>query len=628
MGCRRRSASGLPVWLVVCWIAWCVLPLAAADSGMGALVVLDNGREKPLETFAGGILHQFAGRSRVAGEGAVGFLTRLLFAPTSTLDDPLFLIQNPDTLAALGLTGEKRVRLSYAQLTGHLETLEKLALAAWNEEEQKRSPVAAEILQLYESVSRYSQLASTLRPFFPHPDFMVASSELRERLGLPGEALRFSLFDIFSKRELLQGMVASLAGRSESEWLEWEREASRLWRRLAEWVREPVSGGLALLPGVNAAGDRTWVSPREALLAGQSGHPATGGALDLLAAMCRAYHPAAPTSFRAEVNRFRQEVGRLVSDPGLERRIGRELFYNRLRPFTWALLACGLALLSVLLFLLAGWPSTYRVAFLALVAATLLQTAGFALRMGITGRPPVTNLYETFLFVAFMGVLLGLVLEWTARPPLGVLVGGVAGLAFLVVARAFSGGGDTMGMLVAVLDSNLWLTTHVVTISIGYSGVVVAGIIGHVVLLGELAGKRPGEDLLSSDRTLRTVLAFGLFFTVIGTLRGGIWADQSWGRFWGWDPKENGALVIILWVAVLLHARISGWIGPLGLAAGSLGGIVCVALAWLGVNLLGVGRHAYGFTSGVSQGLLILILIELLLMGVLPWLARRRGVGR
>ena len=120
-------------------------------------------------------------------------------------------------------------------------------------------------------------------------------------------------------------------------------------------------------------------------------------------------------------------------------------------------------------------------------------------------------------------------------------------------------------------------------------------------------------------------LAFGLAFTCIGTVMGGIWADQSWGRFWGWDPKENGALLIIIWCAILFHARLAGWIGRLGLAAGSIGAIIAVVLAWFGVNLLGVGLHAYGFTSGAARGLLVFLVAELLFLAVAMPLIRKRS---
>jgi ABC-type transport system involved in cytochrome c biogenesis permease subunit len=218
---------------------------------------------------------------------------------------------------------------------------------------------------------------------------------------------------------------------------------------------------------------------------------------------------------------------------------------------------------------------------------------------------------------------MGLIMAWQQKQGLGLLVGGLAGLVFLVIAGRYSLDGDTMGMLAAVLDSNLWLATHVVTIALGYAGCVVAGIIGHVVIFQELR-RRPAAAVAATVRSLYAVLAFGLLFTSIGTLMGGIWADQSWGRFWGWDPKENGALLILIWLAVLFHARLAGWIGHVGLAVGGIGATIAVVLAWFGVNLLGVGLHAYGFTSGAARGLLAFIIVELIFIAVSVPLIRKQ----
>jgi ABC-type transport system involved in cytochrome c biogenesis permease subunit len=305
-------------------------------------------------------------------------------------------------------------------------------------------------------------------------------------------------------------------------------------------------------------------------------------------------------------------------------RISLEIFYNRFDPFTKAELAYGLALLFLLISLAVRRFWLERLSLLCLIFGFLPHTFGMAARMLIMGRPPVTNLYETFVFVAWAGVAMGLLMAWWQKKALGILAGGLAGLVFLVIAGRYSLDGDTMGMLAAVLDSNLWLATHVVTISLGYAGCVVAGIIGHAVIIQELLDPRSGAAA-STARPLYAALAFGLAFTCIGTAMGGIWADQSWGRFWGWDPKENGALLIIIWCAILFHARLAGWIGHIGLAAGSIGAIIAVVLAWFGVNLLGVGMHAYGFTSGAARGLLAFVAGELIFLAVAVPLIRKKS---
>ena len=103
-----------------------------------------------------------------------------------------------------------------------------------------------------------------------------------------------------------------------------------------------------------------------------------------------------------------------------------------------------------------------------------------------------------------------------------------------------------------------------------------------------------------------------LFFTMFGTILGGIWGDQSWGRFWGWDPKENGALLIVMWLLMMIHLRLSGWVKAPGYALGLVLANITVALAWFGVNLLNVGLHSYGFTEGAFFNLFAFIIFEII----------------
>jgi cytochrome c biogenesis factor len=117
-------------------------------------------------------------------------------------------------------------------------------------------------------------------------------------------------------------------------------------------------------------------------------------------------------------------------------------------------------------------------------------------------------------------------------------------------------------------------------------------------------------------RSTYGLVAFGLIFAVFGTIYGGVWANDSWGRFWGWDPKENGALLICIAQVALLHARWSGWVRDLGFCVGAaLTGIV-VAFSWFHVNLLGIGLHSYGFASSTKTALYTYYGVELLLIGI------------
>ena len=233
---------------------------------------------------------------------------------------------------------------------------------------------------------------------------------------------------------------------------------------------------------------------------------------------------------------------------------------------------------------------------LCVFAGFVLHASGLGIRMFAMQRPPVTNLYSTFLFVAWGMVLIGLIVEWRSRNQVGLLAASIGGWLLLGVAGSLEAEGDSMGVLVAVLNSNFWLSTHVICILLGYVGCLLAGLIGHIALVQLWLRLRGAKSTL---RTMYGCLAFGLALTFIGTMLGGVWADQSWGRFWGWDPKENGALLIVIWSAILFHARLGGFLSPAQFAAGCVFGNVVVLFAWVGTNLLGTGLHAYGFTQGL-----------------------------
>ena len=220
----------------------------------------------------------------------------------------------------------------------------------------------------------------------------------------------------------------------------------------------------------------------------------------------------------------------------------------------------------------------------------------------ILSRPPTGTLYETLLFGAAIIALVGLIIYFKNKHQIVFLaVCAAASVFILYVSRGFIQG-DSLSVLVAVLNTNFWLSTHVTCIIIGYAFCVMAAMVGHVVLW---------NDRLSIEKLMIPMTLAALLFTSVGTLLGGIWADQSWGRFWGWDPKENGALLIVLWLAWILHGRISGHFKRRAFAAALALTNIVVAITWFGVNLLGVGLHSYGFINGIAWGLGSFVVIQI-----------------
>jgi ABC-type transport system involved in cytochrome c biogenesis permease subunit len=252
-----------------------------------------------------------------------------------------------------------------------------------------------------------------------------------------------------------------------------------------------------------------------------------------------------------------------------------------------------------------------------IVVAFVVQTIGIASRMYLQGRPPVTNLYSSAVFIGWFCVIIGLIIDRQMKLGLGGLMASVLGFGSLIIAHNLGGSGDTMEMMQAVLDSNFWLATHVVVITIGYSATFFAGFLGTAfVLLGVFTKAIDRDRRKSLAKMTYGVICFAAFMSFVGTVLGGIWADQSWGRFWGWDAKENGAAIIVLMTLLILHARWCGMIRDRGLAVLAISCNIITAWSWFGTNMLGVGLHSYGFTESAVFWIVVYVTSQLLLMGL------------
>ncbi len=291
-------------------------------------------------------------------------------------------------------------------------------------------------------------------------------------------------------------------------------------------------------------------------------------------------------------------------------RINFEAYFNHFDPFMicFAFYIAAFVLAALAWF---GWaPMLNRSANWLLWFTLAIHTFGLIGRIYISGRPPVTNLYSSAVFISWAGVLIALIYEAIYKLGIGNLLAAIIGFPTMVIAYqlTFDAGieGDTFGVMQAVLDTNFWLATHVVCISLGYATTLLAGGLGLLQLaMGYIGGALAPDQRRQLSRMTYGTLCFAIFFSFIGTVLGGLWADDSWGRFWGWDPKENGALMIVLWNAIVLHARWGKMIGDRGLASLAVFGNIVVAWSWWGVNQLGVGLHSYGKTSGVTLALAI-----------------------
>jgi len=319
-----------------------------------------------------------------------------------------------------------------------------------------------------------------------------------------------------------------------------------------------------------------------------------------------------------KMKQFHAGVVGLTRARGEYGKIEMEVSFYRAAWFHWSMGFFAIAFVIVMVtWLLPRVRLTYWSANLVTLVAIVFATIGITLRCIIQGRPPVTTLYETILFITASAALTGLVVEWMNRRRIALSLAAIIGFAGLLLAMRYElkEGRDTMPSLVAVLDTNFWLATHVTTVTFGYAAGLLACAVAHLYVIGRTLTPWGSERTYRAiARMVYGIICFGLFFSILGTILGGIWANESWGRFWGWDPKENGALMIVLWELAMLHARLGGYIRDFGFSMAAIAGGIVVAFSWWGVNLLGVGLHSYGFTSGIQQALYIYYGIEILVL--------------
>jgi len=565
--------------------------------GFARLPVLVDGRIKPLDTVARNSLLVLQGNqdfSAPNGEALqpVEWLLDVLFNPTLADDYRHFLIENPDALAVFGKEQTDQLRFSFNELRSGLPELERQMKLADPVEEAVRSPFQREVARLYQRVVLYQRLKSSVN-LEDSPDLLAEVLRLKEMLPAFTTALR-----------------DKAAGKTVNEETYKMAEA---FRDRFQFMSD--SGYLMVIPpGADNPDPTAWQKMGDALTASFSRGAVNPDAM-AYAGLGHAWRLKQPGEFDELIRMFSTQLA-MRFGPELQK-CKAEWVFNQAQPFISSMTLYVLAfLLAVLSWL--KWPDTLRrSAFWVMLLAFLVATAGILTRMWLEGRPPVTNLYSSALFVGWVAVALCLVLEKIYRNAIGVAAGGMIGFCTLIIAHHLSQSGDTMEMMRAVLDSNFWLSTHVLTIVIGYGSTFLAGFLAIIYIIRGALTKSLTKDTADSlTRMVYGIVCFATLFSLVGTILGGIWADQSWGRFWGWDPKENGALIIVLWNAIILHCRWGGLVKSRGLMMLAVFGNVVTSWSWFGVNMLGVGLHSYGFMQSAFYWLIAFVLSQALIIGL------------
>jgi ABC-type transport system involved in cytochrome c biogenesis permease subunit len=574
----------------------------------GKLPVQYQGRVKPFDTLALNTLQYLSGKQEVIGKPKPGWLAKLMrrkektpaiiwlldiISGSPTADDHrVFRIEHPEVLDTLGLkprTGE--FRYSINDFRDKLGELDRQAQLAAEVPEKERSLYQRKVAELYSKLNLYAMLKQT----FALPQLRTDSQSTMM------QDVQRVQFDIQRIREAKMPLAVP-----------------------------PLTADVHW-PGLLEAG-------LDVMKSRALNQPVNEGTLQLYS-LLNAYASNDAAEFNRQLKDYKRTLGKYEgmisadeaklreagakhSEMFSQSRVNFEVFFNNFSPFYYC------AVLYLVAFVLGaaswlGWSMPLRRASLWLLCFTFaVHTFALASRLYISGRPPVTNLYSSAVFIGWGAVLLALVLEFIYKLGLANMIAAVIGFLTLVVAHFLSLDGDTLIVMQAVLDTQFWLATHVVCITLGYATTFVAGAFGIAyILLGHVFPVLSDVDRRQVTRMIYGTLCFAILFSFIGTVLGGLWADDSWGRFWGWDPKENGALIIVLYNALVLHARWGGMVKGRGLATLVIGGNIVTTWSWFGVNELGVGMHAYGASESSTAMWLLTFAVSqfvLIALGMMP----------
>ena len=255
------------------------------------------------------------------------------------------------------------------------------------------------------------------------------------------------------------------------------------------------------------------------------------------------------------------------------------------------------------------------------VAGLLFHASAITMRCMIAGRPPVTNMYESIIWVSFAVTFFGMIFFARYSAPIYLLAAlPVSLVALLLVHQMPIAMPSSIDPLVPVLRDNFWLTIHVLTITLSYAAFALAMGFGHILLWRYMRNPAAARADQPMHFWLYRVLQLGVLLLAAGTILGGVWANYSWGRFWGWDPKETWALIALLCYILTLHGRLAGWWTQFGLVVASVVCFLAVLFAWYGVNfVLGKGLHSYGFGIGGETYVASFVIADLLFVAFAIW---------
>jgi cytochrome c-type biogenesis protein CcsB len=469
------------------------------------------------------------------------------------------------------------------------------------------------------------------------PMILVSLGELKQRLGLPEQERRFSFTQLTALPELnALASQAHAARKAEKPLTRLQSEVLSVTERLGLFAHVMDGSAFLLAPAPQKTTD-PWIVPPA--FAQYYDEQQFAPAQTQLQTMANAYVKADGFAFSRAANQLRDNLRQL--SPKIypdESQLRLEYFYNHWDGFYRAAWCYGIALVLLAIAHLrsaspnaahraaateaSGKRSYLKIAGVILaIAGLLFHASGIVMRCLIAGRPPVTNMYESIIWVSFAVSFFGMIFFLRYRTPVYLLAAlPVSLVALLLVHQMPIAMPSSIDPLVPVLRDNFWLTIHVLTITLSYAAFALAMGFGHILLFRYARNPVAAGADQSMHFWLYRVLQLGVILLAAGTILGGVWANYSWGRFWGWDPKETWALIALLCYILTLHGRLAGWWTQFGLVVASVVCFLAVLMAWYGVNfVLGKGLHSYGFGIGGETYVGGFVIADLLFVGFAIW---------
>ena len=581
-----------------------------AFTEFGKLPVTANGRIVPLDSLARNSLLEIREKQTINTEpwkgwnekpkilSASEWLANVMMNATVADEWPAFRVDNPDLVSLLKLPEKDAAKhadgkhYSWNQIMPAMEAFQRENERVQKVESANRTAYENAVAKMHQRLILYARLKNAVQP-----------------AGAPDWPAELAAFE----KMIPAGVAAVKAQQAGQKFDQTDFTAFAAYIQDFQFMSS-LEPPLILPPN----GAREWRRMGDALLDAPRG-VAVDEAIRDYAKMAGALAANQPDEFNSALKDYNSTL--VPTQTKALAKARAEVFFNQMEPFYNAMVIYVLAGLLAI-FSWFNLSETLRRSSVWLIGlAFVIHTTGLIYRMILEGRPPVTNLYSSAIFIGWGAVLLGIILEKFYKNGIGAVVSAGIGFITLIIAHHLALEGDTMEMMRAVLDTNFWLATHVVAVTVGYASTFVAGFLALIYILRGFFTKTLDEATgRALARMVYGIVCFATLFSFVGTVLGGIWADQSWGRFWGWDPKENGALIIVLWNALILHLRWGGIIRERGLINCAIFGNIVTAWSWFGVNMLGIGLHSYGFTEAAFKWLVLFVVSQLafIALGLLP----------